>query len=113
MPYKFETDKLLIKNEDKKSIKLTYEDRQQIKKLYQSGKYSQRELARKYNVSRRLITFYIDDEKYKRNKENLKERQKTGMYYNKDKQREYVKKYRKNKQELYKENKLFKRSEEQ
>ena len=111
MPYKFETDKLLMKNEDKRSIKLTLEDRQEIKKLYQSGQYSQRELARKYNVSRRLITFYIDDERYERNKQSFKQRQKTGMYYDKEKQKEYAKNYREHKKELYKKDKLVKRSE--
>lgn len=107
MPYKFETNKMIMKNEDKRSVKLTLEDRQEIKKLYQTGQYSQRELARKYNVSRRLITFYIDDEKNKRNKELFKQRQKTGMYYDKDKQREYARNCRKHKKKLYEEGKLL------
>ena len=111
MPYKFETDKMLMRREDKRNTKLTQEDRQEIKKLYQSGQYSQRELARKYNVSRRLITFYVDDERYERYKKEFKKRQKTGIYYDKDKQKEYIKNYREHKKELYKKDKLIKRSE--
>lgn len=106
MPYKFETEKLKMKKQDKRNIKLDKE--QKIKKLYETGKYSQRQLAAMYNVSRRTIVFCIYPDKYEKSRQEFKERQKTGMYYNKDKQKEYAKKYRKHKKELYLKNKLIK-----
>lgn len=108
MPYKFETEKLKMKKEDKRNIKLDKEQKIKIKKLYETGKYSQRQLAAMYNVSRRTIVFCIYPDKYEKSRQEFKERQKTGMYYNKDKQREYAKKYRDYKKELYLKNKLIK-----
>lgn len=107
MPYKFESEKMKMRREDKKNIKLTLEQRAEIKALYASGQYSQRELARKFNVSRTLIQLYSNDEKLKRHKELYKKRQLDGRYYNKEREREYAKTYRKNKKELYLKNKLI------
>ena len=42
--------------------------------------YSQRALAAEYNVSRRLITFVLDEEKAKRASEQLKIRKSDGRY---------------------------------
>lgn len=108
MPYKFESSKMKMKREDKKSVKLTLEDREEIKRLYATGQYSQRELARKFNVSRTLICLYSNDEKLKRHKELFKKRQQDGRYYNKEREREYSRTYRRNKKKLYEENKLEK-----
>lgn len=108
MPYKFETEKMKMKQEDKRSIKLNQEQKIKIKELYETGKYSQRQLATIYDVSRRTIVFCIYPDKYKKSRQEFKERQKTGMYYNKNKQKEYAKKYRKHKKELYLKNKLIK-----
>ena len=61
-----------------------------------------------YNVSRRTIVFCIYPEKYEKSRQQFKKRQKTGIYYNKDKRKEYSKKYRKHKKELYLKNRLIK-----
>lgn len=106
MPYKFEYEHLKIKDKDDRRIKLFDEDREEIRKLYATGLYSQRDLANRYNVSRRTITFVLDPSKLERAKELLKERKKDGRYYSKEKQREYVKKYREHKYDLYKQKKL-------
>lgn len=102
MPYKFETDKLTINNpKHDKRVKLTDEDRENIRKEYAEGGISQRGLAKKYNVSRRLIQFTLDPEKQKVAKKQFAARQKDGRYYDKDKHKEYMKNYRKHKKELY------------
>lgn len=89
------------------NAKLTIEDREEIFKLYKTGKWSQRQLARKYGVSRRLIQFYVDPEKLLRQKELFKERQATGRYYDKDKHRIYMRKHRAYKKSLQKDGKLI------
>jgi hypothetical protein len=81
MPYKFDTQKRKIKREDDNRIKLTDEERRDIKKLY--GKISQRKLAKMFKVSRRLIIFIGCPEKLKIQKEQYKERMKDGRYYKK------------------------------
>lgn len=106
MPYKFETTKLKMKEEDKRNRKLDNEQKQQIRKLYLTGNYSQRQLAAMYKVSRRTIVFCIYPEKYEKSREDFKKRQKTGIYYDKEKQKQYAKNYRDYKYSLYKEGKL-------
>lgn len=106
MPNKFDKMKIANKENDKR-VKLTDEQKENIKSDYKTGLFSQRTLASKYNVSRRTITFILDPEKLKRQKELFKERQKDGRYYDKDKQREYMQKHRKHKKELYKKDLLI------
>lgn len=99
MPYKFETDKNKIPLENDRRVKLTLEERKQIKELY--GKISQRKLAAKFNVSRRLIQFYGDPVKKER---NLQLRLKNGgsmIYYDKDKNTKYMRSHRKYKKKLF------------
>jgi hypothetical protein len=104
MPYKFETEKKKIPRELNKNVKLSLEQREEIKELY--GLISQRQLAKKFNVSRRLIIFIGCPEKYKKNVENFKKRQKTKKYYNKEKQRIYIQRLRQHKKQLNKIGKL-------
>jgi len=49
----------------------------------------------------------VDSGKLKRHKEQARERQKDGRYYNKEKHREYMKLYRRRKQELMKQGELI------
>lgn len=105
MPYKSEKMKIADKTLDKR-VKLTDLQREQIKDEYSTGLISQRKLAEKYGVSRRTIQFIIDPEKEKIAKEQFKERRKDGRYYDKENHKQYMKKFRDRKQELYKEGKL-------
>lgn len=98
MPYKYETQKEKIPRELDKRIKLTLEQRQEIKEQYTHK--SQRQLAKEYQVSRRLIQFIGDPEKYQKNLLRREERGGSKKYYDKEKQREYMKKHRQRKQEL-------------
>ena len=90
MPYKFQTDKLLIKREDDKRVKLTDEERKEIKKLY--GSISQRKLAVMFNVSRRLIIFIGNPKTKERNLELRAEKGGSSFYYDKEKHTKAMKK---------------------
>lgn len=100
MPYKSEKIKLNETQDRRK--KLTDKQREEIRDKYATGLYSQRTLAKEYNVSRRLITFILDDEKQKRNAELLKERKLDGRYKpTKEEWAKTVREHRRYKQELY------------
>ena len=107
MPYKFEYQHLKMQKQDDKRIKLTDDDKEEIRKIYAEGIISQRQLAQMYNVSHRCIQFVLDPEKLKRNQEQRIERGKDGRYYQKDAQREYIRNYRHRKKELCDEGKLI------
>lgn len=106
MPHKFEIEKIKLNEKTDRRIKLTQEDKEEIRKMYASGLVSQRELARIFNVSRRSIQFAINPDKYRESLEQLKERQKDGRYYDKEKHTEYVRNYRRYKADLYKKGEL-------
>jgi transposase-like protein len=100
MPYKFE--KIPINNEKlDKRVKLTEADKENIKKEYETGTIGINALARKYGVSKRLIQFTLFPERKEQAKKAFAERRKDGRYYDKDKQREYQRKHRSHKKELY------------
>lgn len=101
MPYKFESDKMLIPKKHDKRRKLSDEDKTDIKQLYKRGGYSQRQLARLYNVSRRTIQFIIDPNKHIENLERRKERGGSAIYYDKNSQRQYMKTHRDYKKSLF------------
>ena len=98
MPYKFEYTHKKIPKEYDRRIKLTDEDKEEIKQLY--GKISQRKLAKLFGVSRRLIVFIGDPTQKEKNKISLKLRGGQSIYYSKEKQREYTKKHRRHKKVL-------------
>lgn len=100
MPYKFDKIPINDENNDKR-VKLTAEDREQVRADYETGMFSQRALAKKYGVSRRLITFILSPEKEALARQQFLERQKDGRYYSKEKQREYMKNHRDHKKDLY------------
>jgi len=97
MPYKHINYKL--KSENDRRIKLTKEERQEIRDNY--GKISQRKLASAYCVSRRLIQFIGDPEKHKHNLLMRAIRGGSKIYYKKSKHTIAMKKHRRYKQYLY------------
>ena len=100
MPYK--SEKIKLSKEQDRRIKLTDEQRTEVREKYSTGLYSQRTLAKEYNVSRRLITFVLDEDKQKRNAELLKERKSDGRYKpTKEEWAETIREHRRYKQELY------------
>lgn len=95
-----------IKPEDDKRVKLTEEQREEIRELYKLPDYSQRRLAGQFGVSRRLIQFIVDPEKQEAAKQGYAERRKDGRYYDKDKHTKSIREHRHRKDKLYKEGKL-------
>lgn len=63
--------------------------------------FSQRDLAKMFNVSRRLVTFIIDPDKNKNNLMKRLERGGSKIYYNKDKHTQSIRKHRIYKKELF------------
>jgi len=68
-----------------KRVKLTDDDRARILALHKRGEYSQRELARAFGVSRKLIQLIISPERLAHHKALYKARRADGRYYNKEK----------------------------
>ena len=100
MPYK--SEKIKLSREQDRRIKLTDEQREEIREKYATGCYSQRGLAIEYNVSRRLISFILDDEKAKRAAEQFKARKSDGRYKpSKEKWAETMREHRQYKHKLY------------
>lgn len=100
MPYKAE--KIRLSREQDRRVKLTDEQREEIREKYATGCYSQRGLAVEYNVSRRLISFILDDEKAKRASEQFKARKADGRYKpSKEKWAETMREHRRYKNMLY------------
>lgn len=98
MPYKSEKIKLSEKQD--RRIKLTNEQREEIKKLYNTGFYSLNNLAKKFEVSKKTILLIVNEEsalKAKQyRKEHWKEWQRKGEEHN-----EAIKNTRRYKQSLY------------
>ena len=100
MPYK--SEKILIeKTYFDRRVKLTDDDKELIRKIKAEENLSQRELAKKFNVSRRLIQYILDPAKLTENKQRRIERGGSKQYYDKEKHREYMKEHRNYKQNLY------------
>jgi acetyl-CoA carboxylase carboxyltransferase component len=99
MPYKCE--KINLKETQKRSAKLTTEQREEIAKKYKTGTYSQKGLALEYEVSRRLVQFIIDPKKHEENLKRRAERGGSKQYYDKEKHTKAMKKHRHYKQGLF------------
>lgn len=105
MPFKHEYTKTLIPRELNRNVKLSLDDREKIREEYKYNPISYAIIGEKWGVSRRLISFIIEPEKEKRNKELQKE--KGRIYYDRVKHNKYIKEHRNYKQTLYKKNKLI------
>lgn len=101
MPYKCQKKGVLMNETQRRNTKLTTEQKAEIKKKYETGSYSQRQLASEYGVSRRTIQFIIDPQKLEENKKRREERGGSSIYYNREKHTEAMRKHRRYKQELY------------
>ena len=99
MPYKSEKIIKLAGTSKDRRRKLTDKQKDEIAAL--KGTMSQRECARKFNVSRRTIQFLWDPDKHKRNLQCRQERGGSKQYYNKEKQKQYMKRHRHYKQDLF------------
>lgn len=84
MPYKNEYEKQQIPRHLDRRVKLSLEQREEIKNIY--GKISQRKLAKLFDVSRSTIVFIGNPEAHKRNLQRRAERGGSKQYYNKEDQ---------------------------
>lgn len=100
MPYKFDNIPINNPKHDKR-VKLTDEDKDNIREEYKTGLVSQRDLAKKYGVSRRLIQFVLSPEKLISARKQFLERQKDGRYYDKEKHNEHMRNHRNHKKDLW------------
>lgn len=111
MPRK--SDNIAINNKEfDRRVKLSDNDKMNIKLEYKTGLISINGLARKYNVSKRTIQFTLFPERKEKAQQQFNERQKDGRYYDKKKNAEYKKKHRDYKKELYKQGKIGKDNSE-
>lgn len=96
MPFKFETK--LIPQELDRRRKLTDAQKAEIEARFKAGGVSQRQLAKEYGVSRKLIQLIVDPEAKARNDQHIKEHWRD--YYDRDKHTQYARDFRNNKKEL-------------
>ena len=99
MPYKSEKIIKLAGTSKDRRRKLTDKQKDEIAAL--KGTMSQRECAKRYGVSRRTIQFLWDPDKHKRNLQCRQERGGSKQYYSKEKQKQYMKRHRHYKQDLF------------
>lgn len=103
MPYK--SEKIKLKGLQDRRKRLTDEQREEIRKLYETGFYSLNDLAKKFNVSKKSILLIVNKESAERAKQYRKEhwREWQGT---KEEHREAIKRTRRYKQSLYVDGKL-------
>lgn len=109
MPFSWESKYKIPRDKDHR-VKLSLEDREDIKKLYASGDYSYNTLAKKYNVSKRLILFICNPDSKKREYARRRERIARGEYqqYSSEMGAEYMRRHRAYKKSLIEKGKAIK-----
>ena len=111
MPYVSEN--IPLTREQDRRVKLSDEQRKEIREKYAEGLYSQRKLAAEYGISRRLVCFIVHPEKEIKCREQYKERRKDGRYKEtKEKRAALQRNLRRYKQELYLKGELVKVTEQ-
>ena len=99
MPYAFETHKLKLPVGTDRRVKLTSIQKEEIKELFNSG-VAQREIARDFKVSRRLIYWITHPEKYEEFREVRRGCWK--HYYNKESRNISMQEHRQYKANIFK-----------
>ena len=62
-------DKIKLNEKQDRRVKLLTEDKEKIRELYATGKYSLNNLAKQYNVAKKLIHITVNPEALKKSKE--------------------------------------------
>lgn len=99
MPYKHEYTHTKLPRKLDRRVRLTEQDKVEIKKLISTTNLSNTQIAEQYGVHRKTIYLIRNPEQAKKEKEAYKIRRSDWRYYNKDKQREAIKETRRYKQE--------------
>ena len=106
MPYKSDKKGVLIPRELKRNIKLSLEEREEIKRIRREEGVSYQKIANAFGVSKRLVIFICNPEIEKRAKERLKDAKRNGKYYYREKNTAAVRETRRYKHKLYNDGKL-------
>lgn len=102
MPYKCESKSLGVYDRRRK---LTEDQKEEIKVLYERGLGSQRSLARKFGVSRSTIAILVNPKRAEKVKERIKEHWKD-YKQTKEEHAKSIRDLRRYKYKLYKEGKI-------
>lgn len=104
MPFKTEKCKVTEHESElaDKRKKLTSKQKEEILALHSQDGISQRELARRFNVSRRLISFIVDPKKREENYQKRLERGGSKAYYDREAHNKAMRNHRRHKHELFK-----------
>lgn len=106
MPYKSEKINIQGTKYDRR-MKLTPEQKEEIKRRYETENIGMRPLAKEYGVTRGLIRYIVYPEKLEKNRERQKKARAEGKYkYTKEKWAATQREHRKYKQDLYKSGKI-------
>ena len=98
MPSKI--DKLKLSEKQDRRVKLTTQDKEEVKKMYSTGLYSLNMLAKKYGVSKKLILITVNPKSKQKSKEYTKNNWKNWQR-SKEERNEYSKATRRYKKDLY------------
>lgn len=101
MPYKYINERWHLPEQYNRRIKLTTNDKEKIKDIYNREKMSIHAIARLYGVSRRLIQFVIFPDRVEKNKELRAVRGGSKRYYDRERNRLAQKDTRNYKQKIY------------
>ena len=103
----YKSQKIYIKNTQyDRRVKLTDEQREDIRYMRKEYGLSYNKLAKEFGVSKRCIQFVCNPEDEKKCRERFKELRKDGRYYDKEKNTEYVRNTITYKQDLYNKGKI-------
>lgn len=103
MPYK--SEKIKLKGLQDRRKRLTDEQRELVKELYETGYYSLNDLAKRFSVSKKTILLIVNNNSAEKAKQYRKEHWREWRPTN-DEHKESIKKTRRYKQELYKKGEL-------
>lgn len=106
MPYKSDRKGVLIPRELKRNIKLSLEEREEIKRIRREEGVSYQKIANAFGVSKRLVIFICNPEIAEKAKERLREAKRQGKYYYLEKNTAAVRETRRYKHKLYLNGKL-------
>jgi predicted DNA-binding protein YlxM (UPF0122 family) len=103
MPFKSEKIKLPEKYD--RRVKLTTDQKTEIKKKYETGFYSLNSLAKEYNVSKKTILLIVNPESKRKNDKRIKEHWKE-YSATPEERNATIREHRRYKQELFKSGKI-------
>lgn len=108
MSIKIEREHMKIPTKFKRSIKLTNEDKEEIRHLYATGDYSYNVLAEMFEVDKKTIYYALKPQKYAEFLQRCKENKHSQKYYSKEKHKGYMKNTRDYRKKLNEMNLLVK-----